>query len=369
MEKNEITTAQNQELIRQKAQELSKSIDPSQPDSLSNFGVETQRKLGYFSNELLTKVKAKDSGDAGEAINELLSHINTIKIEEPENSGKIAGWFRNFPFVQKFSDKTKRIASQYNSISENVDDVVVKLEKTRQSVLKDSTSLEVMFRQAVEYIHEIRAIIAAGKMKIEELENTTIPKLQQEVENSNNDEMAVQRLSDMIAFKDRLEKKVHDFTLSHTIATQSMPQIRMIQTANDVLAQKIQNSISTVIPVWRQQVAIALGLEKQRKALEIQKKVTDTTNEILLKNSQLLKTNVAVAAKENERGIVDIETLKQVNKDMVETLDAVIKITEEGSQKRAEAVIELAKVQEELNSKIIGTFQKPAEKSDKIELE
>ena len=362
MEKTEITIAENQEKIKEKALAISKTIDPANPESLSNFGVETQRKLGHYSNELLTKVKAKDSGEAGEAINELLNQINMIKIEEPEKSG---GFFSKLPFVRKISDKSKQIASQYNSVSANVDDVVVKLERTRQSIMKDSTSLEVMFNQAVEYIHEIRSVIAAGKMKIEEIENEIIPKLQQEVETSGQDELAVQRLSDMIAFKERLEKKVHDFTLSHTIATQSMPQIRMIQTTNDVLAQKIQNSIVTVIPVWRQQVAIALGLEKQRKALEIQKKVTDTTNEMLRKNSELLKKNVVIAAQENERGIVDVETLKKVNKDMVETLDQVIKISEEGSKKRAEAVRELAQVQEELNSKIIGTFGK----SKQIEIE
>lgn len=361
MEKSNISIAENKELIQQRAQDISKTIDPSKPESLSNFGVETQRKLGYYSNELLTKVKAKDSGDAGEAINELLNQINMIKIDEEEKPGM----FSRIPFMKKFVDKSKRIASQYNSISENVDDVVVKLEKTRQSVMKDTTSLEVMFNQAVEYIQEIRAIIAAGKMKIEEIETEVIPKLQAEVESSGQDELAVQRLSDMISFKERLEKKVHDFTLSHTIATQSMPQIRMLQTTNDVLAQKIQNSIVTVIPVWRQQVAIALGLEKQRKALGIQKKVTDTTNEMLLKNSQLLKTNVVTAAQENERGIVDVETLKMVNKDMVETLDAVIKISEEGHRKRVEAVKELAAVQEELNNKVIGTFSK----SKHIEIE
>lgn len=358
MDKNEPTIAENQKLVEQKAQELSKTIDPSNPESLSNFGVETQRKLGYFSNELLSQVKAKDSGEAGTAINALLSQINLIKVDQAENPGRFSRMFKGLPFMQKFTDKSKRIASQYNSISENVDDVVLKLERTRQSILKDSTSLEVMFKQAVEYIQEIRAIIAAGKLKIEEIETNTIPAMQQEVASGKQDEMAVQRLSDMLAFKERLEKKVHDFTLSHTIAVQSMPQIRMIQSANDVLAQKIQNSITTVIPVWRQQVAIALGLEKQRKAQEIQKKVTDTTNEMLLKNAQLLKTNVVLAAEENERGIVDTDTLKKVNRDMVETLDTVIKISEEGSQKRAEAVKELALVQEELNSKIIRTFPK-----------
>jgi uncharacterized protein YaaN involved in tellurite resistance len=361
MEKTEITIAENKEKIQEKALAISKTIDPANPESLSNFGVETQRKLGHYSNELLTKVKAKDSGEAGDAINELLNQINMIKIEEQEKGG----FFSKLPFVRKISDKSKQLATQYNSVSSNVDDVVVKLERTRQSIMKDSTSLEVMFNQAVEYIHEIRSVIAAGKMKIEEIESTIIPKMQEEVESSGQDELAVQRLSDMIAFKERLEKKVHDFTLSHTIATQSMPQIRMIQTTNDVLAQKIQNSIVTVIPVWRQQVAIALGLEKQRKALEIQKKVTDTTNEMLRKNSELLKKNVVIAAQENERGIVDVETLKKVNKDMVETLDQVIKISEEGSKKRAEAVKELAQVQEELNSKIIGTFGK----SKQIEIE
>lgn len=358
MEKNNITIAENQELIRKKAETIAKSIDPGNPESLSNFGVETQRKLGYYSNELLSKVKVKDSGDAGEAINELLTQINMIKIDEAENPSRASRMFRSIPFMQKFVDKSKKIASQYNSISENVDDVVIKLERTRQSILKDSTSLEVMFKQAVDYIHEIRAVISAGKLKIEELETETIPSLQNEVESSGQDELAVQRLSDMISFKERLEKKVHDFTLSHTIATQSMPQIRMIQTTNDVLAQKIQNSIVTVIPVWRQQVAIALGLEKQRKALEIQKKVTDTTNEMLLKNSELLKKNVVIAAEENERGIVDVETLKKVNRDMIETLDGVIKASEEGRKMRLEAVKELAIVQEELNNKIVGTFGK-----------
>ncbi|GGK79325.1 toxic anion resistance protein [Rufibacter glacialis] len=361
MENKDIVLSENKELIQQKALEISKTIDPAKPESLSSFGVETQRKLGYYSNELLSKVKAKDSGDAGEAINELLTQINMIKVDETEKPG----FFSRLPFVGKIKDKTKQLASQYNSVAENVDDVVVKLEKTRQSVLKDSTGLEVMFKQVVEYIHEVRSLIAAGKMKIDEIENQLIPQLQSEVESSGQDELVVQRLADMVAFKDRLEKKVHDFTLSHTIATQSMPQIRMIQTTNDVLAQKIQNSIVTVIPVWRQQVAIALGLEKQRKALEIQKKVTDTTNEMLLKNSQLLKTNVVTAAQENERGIVDLDTLKKVNKDMVETLDAVIKISEEGSRKRAEAVKELAQVQEELNSKILGTLGK----SKRIEIE
>lgn len=354
MEDTDVSITENKELIQQRALAISKTIDPTKPESLSNFGVDTQRKLGHYSNELLTKVKVKDSGDAGTAINELLAQINMIKVDEAEKPSL----FSRLPFVKKIADKSKRIASQYNTISENVDDVVIKLEKTRQSVLKDSTSLEVMFNQAVEYIYEVRAVIAAGTMKMEEIETEIIPKLQTEVENSNQDEIAVQRLSDMIGFKERLEKKVHDFRLSHTIATQSMPQIRMIQTTNDVLAQKIQNSIVTVIPVWRQQVAIALGLEKQRKALEIQKKVTDTTNEMLLKNSQLLKTNVVIAAQENERGIVDVETLKKVNRDMVETLDAVIKISEEGSRKRTEAVKELAAVQEELNRKIIGTFNK-----------
>ncbi len=361
MENTNVTITENKAQTEQRALEIAKTLDPAKPESLTNFGVETQRKLGYYSNELLTKVRAKDSGDAGAAINDLLAKINMIKVDEEEKRG----FFSRLPFVNRYKDKFQRIASQYNTIAENVDEVVVKLEKTRQSILKDSTTLEVMFKQAVEYIQEVRAVIAAGKLKIEEIETETIPKLQAEVANSNQDELAVQRLSDMVAFKDRLEKKVHDLTLSHTIATQSMPQIRMIQTTNDVLAQKIQNSIVTVIPVWRQQVAIALGLEKQRKALEIQKKVTDTTNEMLLKNSQLLKTNVVNAAKENERGIVDVETLKKVNRDMVETLDAVLKTSEEGSKKRAEAVKELAAVQQELNDKIIGTFGK----SKQIEVE
>ena len=358
MEDTATSTAENQALIQQKALVIAQTIDPTKSETLSNFGVETQRKLGSYANDLLTKVKVKDSGEAGAAINELLAQINQVKIDDANRPSRLARMLGNVPFLEKFVDKSKKVASRYNTIAENVDAVVIKLEKTRQSVLKDSTSLEVMFNQAVDYIQEVRTVIAAGNLKIEEIQNQLIPQLQAEVETSQQDEIAVQRLSDMLAFKERLEKKVHDFRLSHTIATQAMPQIRMIQSTNDVLAQKIQNSIVTVIPVWRQQVAIALGLEKQRKALEIQKKVTDTTNEMLLKNAQLLKTNVVTAAQENERGIVDVETLKKVNRDMMETLDAVLKITEEGGRKRAAAVQELAQVQAELHGKIIGTFSK-----------
>lgn len=358
MEDTDISIAENQELIRQKAQAIAKTIDPARPETLSNFGVETQRRLGHYSNELLSRVRIKDAGDAGAAINELLAQISQVRVDEADRPGRLSRLVGGIPFLRKFADKSKRIASRYNSIAENVDEVVIKLEKTRQSLLKDSTGLEVMFKQAVEYIQEVRAVIAAGQLKVGELDQEDIPRLQAEVAASQQDELAVQQLSDLIAFKERLEKKVHDLRLSHTIATQSMPQIRMIQTTNEVLAQKIQNSIVTVIPVWRQQVAIALGLEKQRKALEIQKKVTDTTNEMLLKNAQLLKTNVVGTAQENERGIVDVETLKKVNQDMIETLEAVIKISEEGRRKRTEAVKELAQVQEELNSRIIGTFGK-----------
>jgi uncharacterized protein YaaN involved in tellurite resistance len=358
MEDTDISIAENQELIRQKAQVIAKTIDPARPETLTNFGVETQRRLGHYSNELLSRVKIKDAGDAGAAINELLAQINQVRVDKTDQPSRLSRLVGGIPLLGRFVDKSKRIASRYNSIAENVDEVVLKLERTRQSLLKDSTGLEVMFKQAVEYIQEVRAVIAAGQLKVEELDQHDIPRLQAVVTASQQDELAVQQLSDLIAFKERLEKKVHDLRLSHTIATQSMPQIRMIQTTNEVLAQKIQNSIVTVIPVWRQQVAIALGLEKQRKALEIQKKVTDTTNEMLLKNAQLLKTNVVGTAQENERGIVDVETLKKVNQDMIETLEAVIKISEEGRRKRTEAVKELAQVQEELNSRIIGTFGK-----------
>ena len=174
MKDTNISIAENQELIRQKAVVIAQTIDPAKPETLTNFGVETQRKLGHYSNELLTKVKVKDSGDAGAAINELLNQINMVKVDESDKPNRLSRMVGGIPFLNKFVDKSKRIASRYNTISENVDEVVIKLERTRQSILKDSTSLEVMFNQAVEYIHEIRSVIAAGKMKIEEIEHTGV---------------------------------------------------------------------------------------------------------------------------------------------------------------------------------------------------
>lgn len=218
--------------------------------------------------------------------------------------------------------------------------------------MKDNQLLQQLFDKNRDFYDALNIYIAAGEVKIQELEKTVIPELKRKAERSQN-QMDVQEVNDTIQFMDRLDKRIHDLKLSRQITMQSAPQIRLIQNTNQALVEKIQSSVLTAIPLWKNQIAIALTLLRQRNAVEAQKQVTQTTNDLLAKNAEMLKTNTIESARENERGLIDIETLKKTQEDLVSTIEETLQIQSEGRQKRKQAEIELQNMENELKQKLL----------------
>ena len=250
----------------------------------------------------------------------------------------------------KYQDSVQEILSKYQKTGAQIDRISVKLEHCKNALLTDNMMLEQLYEKNKEYFLTLNIFIAAGEVKVEELKEKIIPQLKAEAERSQ-DQMKVQEVNDMMQFADRLEKRMYDLKVSRQITTQSAPQIRLIQNTNQALAEKIQSSIMTAIPLWKNQIAIALTLIRQRHAVEAQKQVSKTTNDLLLKNSEMLKVNTIETARENERGVVDIETLKKTQENLVSTLEETLRIQAEGRSKRQQAEHELISMENELKQK------------------
>ena len=253
----------------------------------------------------------------------------------------------------RLSSSIQEVMSKYQKTGAQIDRISVKLNQSKETLLQDLMMLEQLYEKNKEYFHALNIYIAAGELRVEELRTTSIPQLKKKAETSG-DQMAYQDVNDMIQFADRLEKRIYDLKLSRQITIQSAPQIRMIQNTNQALAEKIQTSIMTAIPLWKNQIAIALTLIRQRQAVEAQKQVSQTTNDLLLKNAEMLKTNTIETARENERGLVDIETLKKTQSNLISTLEETIKIQQEGRTKRAQAEQELISMENELKQKLLN---------------
>ena len=234
-----------------------------------------------------------------------------------------------------------------------VDKIQGELDKARMTMLKDIVMFDNMYERNLEYFKELQLYIKAGEEKIVELQEKTIPKLRMEVMNSQN-QMAVQVVNDFENAVSRFEKKIHDLKLSKTIAIQTAPQIRLIQNNDKVLVDKVQSAIYNTIPLWKSQIVIALGLAKQQKVLQMQREITDTTNELLRRNAEMLKQNTIETAKETERGIVDIETVKKVNEDLISTIEETITIQREGRERRKLAETELMEIENRLKQTLLA---------------
>jgi uncharacterized protein YaaN involved in tellurite resistance len=253
----------------------------------------------------------------------------------------------------KISSSIEEVLSRYQKTGAQIDRISVKLERSKNVLLTDINLLERLYENNKEYFHALNIYIAAGELKLEELNEVTIPALRKLAE-ATQDQMKFQEVNDMIQFADRLDKRLYDLKLSREITIQSAPQIRLIQNTNQTLVEKIQSSIMTAIPLWKNQVAIALTLIRQRHAVEAQKQVSKTTNELLLKNAEMLKTNTIETAKENERGLVDIDTLKKTQESLISTLEETLLIQEEGRSKRRMAENELVLMENDLKQKLIS---------------
>ena len=333
---------------KEKALELAKQIDPSNLQGVSQYGTEAQAKLMDFSHHMLDHVKNNDVGEIGNILSDLMKKLEQVDPDElmPENRGIFSRIFN------RVSKSVNQILSKYQKTGAQIDRISVKLDRSKDELMKDNKLLEQLFLKNKEYFDALNIFIAAGEVKIEELRTKEIPALQKEAEESRN-QMKVQEVNDLIQFVDRLEKRVHDLKLSRQITIQSAPQIRLIQNTNQALVEKIQSSILTAIPLWKNQIAIALTLLRQRNAVEAQKLVSQTTNDLLLKNSELLRTNTIETAKENERGLVDIETLKKTQEDLISTIEETLTIQAEGREKRKHAEKEMLLMEEEMKQKLL----------------
>lgn len=337
---------------QQKIDELSKQIKPMDNDSLLNYGTTAQSDMSQFSHRILNEVKTTDVGPVGESLNGLMSKLKSVNPDElnPENQSKLKRIFR------RTKASVNEIFSKMQSVGSQIDRISIELDKHKNNLNKDIGMLDELYNLNKAYFDELTLYIEAAKRKQQVLQQEDVPKLNAQAESTGN-QMDVQAVSDMEQFIDRLDKRIYDLQLSRQIAIQTAPQIRMIQNVNHALAEKIQSSILTSIPLWKNQMSIALTLMRQRNVVSAQKAVTDTTNNLLLKNSELLKQNAVATATENERGVVDIETLKTTQQDIIDTIEQTLQIQEQGRNKRRQAETELNQLETEMKNQLLGMKQ------------
>ena len=335
---------------KEKAYQLAEQIDHNNMNSIVLYGSQAQSKLLNFSHTMIDHVQKKDVGEIGEILGELMKKLEQVNPDELQSKKK--GFLARM--FGKVSHSLQEVLSKYQKTSVQIDRISLKLEHSKNALLSDNKLLEQLYDKNKEYFSALNVYIAAGELKLDELRTKTIPELKRQAESSEHNQMAVQEVNDFIQFADRLDKRVHDLLLSRQITIQSAPQIRLIQNTNQALAEKIQSSIVTAIPLWKNQVAIALTLLRQRNAVDAQQKVSDTTNDLLLKNAELLKTNTIETVKANERGIVDIDTLKKVQESLISTLEETLTIQEEGRLKRRQAEEELMMMEGDLKQKLLA---------------
>lgn len=345
---NVVDISRFSEADQAKARELANGIDISDTQAVIQFGVGTQAKIGNFADSILSEIRAKDTGYVGEALSDLVATVKDVNVGSlSTDSGALAKLFGGLVRrIQKF-------LARYQKLSTHIDEVVNQLDTARMNLLKDVTLMDNMYEKNLEYLKELDLLIAAGQVKIEQIKNEVIPAFEKKASESG-DPVDAQKLQDMNQLLNRFEKKIHDLLLSRMISIQTSPQIRLIQNNNQTLVEKIQSSILNTIPLWKNQIVIALSLFRQKKALELQREITDTTNDLLAKNSEMLKQGSIDIAKEAERGIVEIETLQKVNTDLITTIEETLKIQSEGRVKRQEAERELVRMEGELKTRLSG---------------
>lgn len=334
--------------------EIKESIDLTDSGSTVQYGIGAQRRLTEFTDSILENVRSKDGGQVGDLLSSLVVEVNSL---DPSSLTNDNGIFSKLPIVKNGIKSIKKLAERYNKAEVQIDKIEAALEKARMDMLKDIGVFDIMYRQNLECFRELGLYIQAGKESVEEIREKTIPKLRAEAQ-ASGDPMDAQLVRDFEDEVGRFEKKIYDLELSRTIAVQTAPQIKMIQNNDRVLVDKIQTAVLNTIPVWKSQFVIAVGLNSQQRVLKMQQEITDTTNKMLMKNSELLKTNTIETAKESNRGIVDIETLQKVNQNLISTIEETMQIQKEGRQQRAEAEKALGKMEDDLKAKLVEIMEK-----------
>jgi len=319
-------------------------IDLTKSNQILQYGVGAQKKIADFSESALNNVKTKDLGEIGEMLSGVVTELKSFDVDEEEKG--FLGLFK------KSSNKLTSMKAKYDKAEVNINKICETLEAKQMQLLKDIAMLDKMYDLNKTYFKELSMYIMAGKKKLNKVQKEELPVLMEKSAASGLPEDA-QAVNDLVAICNRFEKKLHDLELTRMISIQMAPQIRLVQGNDTIMAEKIQSTIVNTIPLWKGQMVLALGVTHSGQAAKAQREVTDMTNELLRKNAEILKTATIDTAKESERGIVDIETLRITNESLISTLDEVMRIQTDGRQKRKEAEIELSRIESELKSKLL----------------
>lgn len=328
-------------------EEFNKKINVEDATQVLQYGAKAQTKISQFSDSVLEDVKTRSTGEVGDLLADLVGEIKSFD-SDIANTNK-TGLGKLFTSVKK---QLEKLIAGYEKVEVNIDKIEAGLEKHRLQMLKDITIFDTMYEKNLEYFKELSLYIIAGEKKIEELRNVTLPELQKKAKESG-EQLDAQKVNDMENMINRFEKKIYDLKTTRIISIQMAPQIRLLQNNEAELVEKIQGSLTNTIPLWKNQMVLALGINNAKQAIGAQKAVTDLTNSMLQKNSEILKQGSIEIAEESERAIVDVATLQKTNKDIIDTLDQVIQIHENGRVKRQEAEVELANIEKELKEKMI----------------
>ena len=333
---------------RAMVQDFSEKIDITNSTMILQYGSSAQKKLSDFSESALSNVRTKDLGEVGGMITGLVSELKSFDVDEDDKSV--------FGFFKKTGNKIANLKSKYDTAEKNVNKIAGVLENHQMQLLKDIAMLDQMYQKNLTNFKELSMYILAGKKKLNQVRATVLPEMVERAKASGKPEDS-QAANDMASFCDRFEKKLHDLELTRMISLQMAPQIRLVQNNDTLMAEKIQSTLTNTIPLWKSQMVLALGLHHSEQAMRAQREVTNMTNELLRKNAEKLKTSTIEVAKESERGVVEIETLQHTNRMLIETLDEVVKIQDEGRQKRRAAEAELGRIEGELKQKLLDVRQ------------
>ena len=327
---------------KRQVEEFSRQIDLHNSTAILQYGVGTQKKMADFSGDALENVKTKDLGEVGEMLSGVVAQLRDFEEDEKGFLG----------IFKKPVNKLENLKTKYNKAETNVNKICEALEGHQVLLLKDISILDKMYDLNLTYFKELTMYILAGKKKLQETRETELPQLVAKAQRSSLAEDA-QAARDLEALCDRFEKKLHDLELTRMVSVQTAPQIRLVQSSDTMMVEKIQSTLVNTIPLWKSQMVLALGVSHAKQAAQAQREVSDMTNELLKKNAEVLKMAAVESAKESERGIIDMETLKTTNASLISTLDEVMKIQAEGREKRKAAEVEMKAMENELKEKLL----------------
>ena len=334
-----VLSPEEQQMVNDFAEQI--NLDDS--NAILQYGAGTQKKMADFSESALEKVKSKDLGEVGELLSDVVVELKGFDVNEEKGL---------FGFFKKGKNKVEALKARYNKVEANVEDICRVLEGHQVQLMKDIAVLDKMYEANMTYFKELTMYILAGKKRLADIRSGQLAQLVQRAQMSGLPEDA-QSAKDLESKCDRFEKKLYDLELTRTISIQTAPQIRMVQGNNTMMVEKIQSTLVNTVPLWKSQMVLALGVAHSNDAVKAQREVSDMTNELLKKNAETLKMATVETARETERGIVDMETLQHTNQTLISTLDEVMQIQQDGRQKRAEAEVELRKMENELKVKLL----------------